>query len=172
MKAAGKIMLAGLLVISAMASVSATENEGTFVLQPPKNQADRAKPSGKVQAAYNVNYVSFTATPKQLNTSCPAKVKFSGKIGSSGPGIVKYRVLFPGAAKTNIRTMKFAAAGKQYIDMVVYKATQSFPNATATLEVMSPQHKKVSTHFKVNCIVVNVPKTIKTTPEVMQSQKR
>lgn len=120
--------------------------------------------SSILQAAPHVSKIDFKATQFQTTASCPSKVKFTGSITSTGPGKVQYRVLFPGGAKTSIRTLQFAKTGSMKINNIEYTASQSMPVATATLEILSRNAKKAYAKFKVNCIAANGPKSITNIP--------
>ena len=119
---------------------------------------------GSFQAPIKVNYASFRATPKVLNTTCPARAKFTGKIGVTGPGTVKYRVKFPDNTYSSIRTLKFDKAGTRSIGTPEYQTNHSLVNETAVLEVLEPQEKKVFTQFTVNCIAAQGPGSIQLQP--------
>ena len=121
---------------------------------------------GQVQflAPIKVNYASFKATPKELSATCPAKAKFTGNIGATGPGSVKYRVKFPGNQYTAVRTLSFDKAGTKSIGIVEYPTNQSLANAQAVLEVLEPEEKKVFTNFSVNCIAGGGPGSIQQQP--------
>jgi hypothetical protein len=118
----------------------------------------QVKPSSPVpagnalQAQFQVTNATFKATPKEINTSCPAKAKFTGTISASGPGTVQYQVSFPGSDKSGIRNLHFAKAGTKSIGIIEYQTNSSLPVATATLNVLSPGSKKAHAHFKVQCI--------------------
>jgi hypothetical protein len=105
-----------------------------------------------LQAPFQVTAATFKATPKDLYASCPTKARFTGTLSASGPGTVQYRVLFPGSAKTGIRTLEFTEAGTRSIGLVEYPTAHSLPVATATLEVLSPGNRKARAHFKVQCV--------------------
>jgi hypothetical protein len=127
----------------------------------------QAKPPGpitagtNVQATAHVTKTTFQASPATVTGTCPAKVRFSGSISSSGAGDVQYRVLFPvGFGQTNVRTMKFTQAGTLNISNVEFTATKSMPVASAALEIIGPNKSKSYAHFKVNCIAAGGPNSI------------
>lgn len=130
-------------------------------------QLQTPKPSQPgFQATTQITKLEFKATPYQLNTSCPAKAKFTGSITTDGPGSVSYRILFPGSAKSSVRTLKFAQAGTRSIGVAEFETDHSLPVASAALEIISPVSKKEYTNFKVNCIspIVSGPKGIQVQP--------
>lgn len=116
------------------------------------NTSKPASPAGAFAVKGEITKVAFVPVKVNNTGSCPMNIDFQGEIGMSGGGNVKYRVLFPGAEKTNWMTLKFTKAGTLNVPKVTYKATQSFPNAVATIEVEEPTKKKLSKNFKVTCL--------------------
>lgn len=109
-----------------------------------------------VQTQFQVTNMTFHATPYELNTTCPAKAKFTGNISVSAPGQVKYRVKFPNST-SSVRTLTFDKAGTRSIGVAEYDTNSSIKYAAATLEVIEPVIKKAHTNFKVNCIAAEGP---------------
>jgi hypothetical protein len=118
-----------------------------------------------IQAISHISNVTFKAKKHHTAGKCPVDIDFDGSIAMSGPGTVKYRVLFPGSAKTNWRTMKFAQAATLNIANVSFKSQQSYPSATATLEIDGPQKQKRYAKFKVTCIAAGGPNTLQSKPK-------
>ena len=129
-------------------------------------------PAKNVQAPLEVTKLDFRAVPAKVFGKCPAKVRFNGKITANGAGDVKYRVLFPGSEKTNLRTLKFLKAGTRTITNIEFQAKNSFPTATATLEIFSPGKKKSHAKFKVTCLAAGVSDKLKANTSTMSKPAR
>lgn len=112
-----------------------------------------------IQAKSQITSATFKAKKHHTTGKCPVDVDFEGSITMSGPGIVKYRVLFPGSAKTNWRTMKFSQAATLNLTNVSFKSQQSYPSATAILDIDGPQKKRLYGKFKVSCLAAGGPNT-------------
>ena|GEM_PF-3205091 len=121
-------------------------------------------PAGGFQNIGQITDFNIHATPYKLTSTCPAKAKFTGNITVDGPVTVKYRVLFPGSAKTGIRTLKFTKAGSHTIGVAEYETASSIPVGSAALEIISPVSKKAFANFKVNCIAAGGPGSIQLQP--------
>ncbi len=118
-----------------------------------------------IQAISHISNVTFKAKKHHTAGKCPVDIDFEGSIAMSGPGLVKYRVLFPGTAKTNWRTMKFSQAATLNLTNISYKSQQSYPSATAFLEIDGPQKQKHYAKFKVTCLAAAGPNTLQLKPK-------
>jgi hypothetical protein len=130
-------------------------------------QLQTPKPSpgpGGFQASMQITDLKLKATPRHVSGTCPIKAKFTGGITVSAPGTVQYRVIFPGSAKTSIRSLKFNKAGTRSIGTAEYMADKSMPVAVAGLEIISPVSKKEYADFDVTCLNVNPQKGIQALP--------
>ncbi len=117
-----------------------------------------------IQANAHITNATFKAKKHHTTGKCPVDVGFEGSIAMSGPGIVKYRVLFPKSAKTNWRTMKFTQAATLNLANITFKAPQSYPAATAILDIDGPQKKRLYGKFKVTCLAAAAPETLQFKP--------
>lgn len=120
--------------------------------------------AGSFNAVTQVTAASLKATPYKTTSTCPAEVKFTGTITASGPGEVKYRVLFPGTANSGVRTLTFDKAGTKGIGIVKYHAESSIPTGSATLEILSPGSKKAFANFKLACVTAGGPASVGVAP--------
>lgn len=117
-----------------------------------------------LQAPFQVTGMSFQATPYETSARCPTRARFSGTLSVSAPGVVKYRVLFPGNVVSSTRTLTFDKAGTRSIGFAEFDAVSSVPSGTATLEVLEPVSRKAHAKFKVNCIAAGGPGGIQMLP--------
>jgi len=128
-----------------------TQGIGGILAPKPK------PPFQNIKAKSLVTGLTFAPVKKHYTGLCPKALKFKGSITMSGPGTAKYRIAFPGIAQTGWKLLKFNKAGTRNIQVAVFSAKQTFKQASATLEVKSPNVKKAYAKFKVTCVNVELP---------------
>ena len=115
-------------------------------------------PPGSYQQKAHVTSMQFHAAPKQISSTCPTFARFSGKISLSGPGMVKYKIVFPNNKPARVRVLRFNKAGTRNIT-AKFRTSHSIANDKAVLELIPPT-KKAFAYFSVNCIAAGGPKSI------------